>query len=255
MNGKLFIIEGPDGSGKTTLKNELVNYIKNVSGVNTIGLSIPFDQVFGYSMIRQLLTKKVPTDLLQSLILINTKEAMDSVIKPSIDKGINVVLDRWIHSSIVYNTMYRGTLMSSFASSIKSSNKILDINKIYSVYFGDNGKYLDKYQPAMTLFVSVPELVLKLVSKNRNSKELNDKFYMMKNCMISYIKYRNSLKNPNVLFKGFKILPDKSKIYSIVPQKNELNKNSNESNKEYLERIFRLNRESAFNKINKLYGK
>lgn len=255
MNGKLFVLEGPDGSGKTTLRNELVEHIKNVSGINTIDISIPFEQAFGYNMIRQLLTKKVPSDILQNLILLNIKETIESVIKPSIDRGINVVVDRWIHSTIVYNTMYKGTIMSSLASATKSNNKTIDINKIYAAYFGDNGNYLDKYQPSMTLFLSVPELVLKLVSYNRNSKEINDKFYMMKSCMINYINYRSALKNQNNLYKGFKIIPDKSKIYSIVPTKNELNKTNFESNREYLERIFESNRKSVINKINKFYGK
>lgn len=256
MNGKLFVLEGPDGCGKTSLKNHLVEHIKEVSGVNTIGLSLPCPHSFGYDMIRQLLKKQVPTDMLQNLIILNAKETIDSIIKPAIDKGMNVVMDRWVHSSIVYNTIYKGTLMSSIASTTKSNNKTIDINKFYQYYFGDKYNiYEDKYQPAITMFVSVPELILKLVSSIRESDEINDRFDMMKESLFSYIKYRAALKSSDNLYKGFKIIPDKSKIYSIVPIGEEGNRQKFESTKNYMQRIFESNKKNAISKIDKYYAK
>ena len=82
-NGKLFVLEGPDGSGKSTLCKKISNQLIR-EGFYSEVVALPNPDCFGYSKLRELLTKNTNTDILQTLMIVNMKETFDDIIKPRI---------------------------------------------------------------------------------------------------------------------------------------------------------------------------
>lgn len=166
-NGKLFVLEGPDGSGKTSLSKKISNQLIH-DGFYSEVVALPNKDCFGYSKIRELLTETINTDILQTLMIINMKETFDNVIKPKIERGINIILDRWLTSAIIYNIFNNGNL--AYSMSTQNDNKrYLYLDDISSKYCG-----LCLY-PDKVFYLSLPKSIIMKHANNRNSKELNDK--------------------------------------------------------------------------------
>lgn len=99
--GKFIVIEGIDGSGKSTQANLLNDFLtgKNIQTFNTRepgGTKIAED-------IREILKKYKITDaLIEFLLLSAARRDHVKMIKDKIDNGITVITDRFYFSSIVY---------------------------------------------------------------------------------------------------------------------------------------------------------
>lgn len=238
--GKLIVVEGTDGSGKTTSCKKFSDYINNhpeeFDGYKAMSLSLPYnDGSEIYKKIRELLTlERFPTDILQSLMIVNMRDTFNNIIIPKLEnEKIIIVLDRWLLSTLVYNMMSKGNIFDSavrYLCSTKSeanTSKLnldiadhetyLDINEFSSDYCG-----LDIFPDRV--FLLVPGLgILKKHCNMRMGKEVNDRF---ENVSISNEIYRmlfNSLmgkEEPDILLD--KRVVDKThnetyeKIYMIT---------------------------------------
>lgn len=108
--GRLVVLEGPDGVGKTTLADQLVDKLKR-TGVDAQGLSFPGLVVgtLGELVYRvhhdptQLgVTKAIHPAAVQMLHIAAHVDAIESTIRPALGAGRWVVLDRYWWSTWVY---------------------------------------------------------------------------------------------------------------------------------------------------------
>ena len=103
MRGKFIVFEGIDGSGKSTRAKIAFEYLKNL-GVNVVFLTEPAKGFLG-ERIREIVTSlENPVSLLAQVFLFSANRAhfYETVIKPKLEEGIWIVMDRsWI-STIAY---------------------------------------------------------------------------------------------------------------------------------------------------------
>lgn len=97
MKGKFIVIEGLDGSGKSTQ----IDFIKEVFH-NIITTSEPTDSPIGQTIRHYLFEKSTCSDDALSLLFAADREVHLEEIKNSLAKGINVVCDRYIYSNLAY---------------------------------------------------------------------------------------------------------------------------------------------------------
>lgn len=135
MNKSSFCIaiEGTDGSGKTTLANNIKEYInsnsKEFNGYHAFTISFPFHSSEMYHTIRESLLpgKNVPTDILQTLMILNMKDEFDNFLNDLLEGEKNVlILDRWLLSTITYNIKDNGTILDSALRFISKYKKETD---------------------------------------------------------------------------------------------------------------------------------
>jgi len=134
MNGKLYIFEGPDGTGKTTLSKTFSAYLSSIgqpcsyfsfpgSTSGTLGKHI-------YEIHHELsdlgITTINPTSL-QLLHVASHIDAIESEILPELRAGNSIVLDRFWWSTIVYGSVY--------GANSDSLNKLIEIEKMHWAEF------------------------------------------------------------------------------------------------------------------------
>lgn len=101
--GKFIVVEGIDGSGKSTLVNRLVDTMNEVLSIPTIGTSEPTSGPIG-KMIREYLRgeKELRDEYsLQPLYMADRLEHLAEIQK-ILDDGTSVVCDRFFMSSVAY---------------------------------------------------------------------------------------------------------------------------------------------------------
>ena len=133
-NGDLFVFEGPDGTGKTTLSKEFSVYLKSIgkkcgyfsfpgNNSGTLGKHI-------YEIHHELsevgITSINPTSL-QLLHVASHIDAIESEILPELRAGNSIVLDRFWWSTIVYGSVY--------GANSDSLNKLIEIEKTHWAEF------------------------------------------------------------------------------------------------------------------------
>ena len=110
-DGKLFVIEGPDGSGKTTMVSHLIARLHK-ENIPVEDIALPNPDCILYKEIREYLTKQdLDIDVLQSMMINNMRDCFENIIVPKIESGINIILDRWAVSTIIYNIVKNGNLI------------------------------------------------------------------------------------------------------------------------------------------------
>ena len=155
MSYKLFVFEGPDGSGKTHAVEEMkIRLIK--SGFNTHIIRLPSPEGILYSVIRSILKDKKYIDeifdsedlkrevfyymtkydydldefktkkesLLQTLMMINMKDVINDEALNKFGDGSIILLDRSFISNIVYGIKNGNPMFMEY----KSSNGKIDLN-------------------------------------------------------------------------------------------------------------------------------
>lgn len=126
-------IEGTDGSGKTTLANDISKYInlnsEEFNDYHAFTISFPFHGSEMYHTIRESLLpgKNVPTDILQTLMILNMKDEFDNFLNDLLEKEKSIIiLDRWLLSTIAYNIKDNGTILDSALRFISKYKKETD---------------------------------------------------------------------------------------------------------------------------------
>ncbi len=99
--GKLIVIEGIDGSGKTTQAQKITETL-NRKGIKSILTKEPTDEVTG-KLIRQILSGQTNLPQIAFQYLFSADRAVhQEQIENYLQKGITVVSDRYFWSSVVY---------------------------------------------------------------------------------------------------------------------------------------------------------
>lgn len=134
MNGKLYVFEGPDGTGKTTLSKDFSDYLNSIGKKNSY-FSFPGNSsgTLGkhiYEIHHELseagITAINPTSL-QMLHVASHIDAIESEILPELRAGNSIVLDRFWWSTIVYGSVY--------GANSESLNKLIEIEKTHWAEF------------------------------------------------------------------------------------------------------------------------
>ena len=206
--GKLFVIEGPDGSGKTTMCKNISKRLLFDSSIYSEVISLPNRFSFGYDKLREMLTKKVPTDILQSIMIANMKETFDNEIKPRLDAGVIVILDRWLVSTLIYNILNNGKLVTAMTKE-GDTISLRDISENYCK--------LTNY-PDKIFYLSTPKCLVLEHARKRNSNEINDQENNIKKIYNLYNDFYTAIK------RGGKF-PFESKAYYLT--ESELNEERN----------------------------
>ncbi len=97
--GKLIVLEGIDGAGKTTIAKTLVNELKR-KGFNALYTYEPFDKE-----LISILNKKgsVLGGIFEALIMAADRyNHIECLVKPALQAGTIVVMDRYYYSSLAY---------------------------------------------------------------------------------------------------------------------------------------------------------
>lgn len=104
MDGKFIVIEGPDGTGKTTQAKRLAVMLQS-AGFEVVQVREP-GGCPSAERIRALLVEGEPGDLLNwtEALLMNAArhELVERVIKPALAAGKWVISDRYYHSTLAY---------------------------------------------------------------------------------------------------------------------------------------------------------
>ncbi|MEI0478996.1 dTMP kinase [Brachyspira pulli] len=101
MDGKLIVLEGIDGSGKSTHGMNIANELNNI-GIKSIYTFEPTHAYYGSKLRESMLSKDLKPEEELSLFIADRKEHITHMIKPALNDGYVVVLDRYMYSSIAY---------------------------------------------------------------------------------------------------------------------------------------------------------
>ena len=101
MKGKLIVIEGIDGSGKSTIAKKLAETL-NENNIDTIYTFEPTNAYYGAKLRDTMLSKDMDLDRELKLFVDDRKDHIRLMIKPALEEGKTVVLDRYMYSSIAY---------------------------------------------------------------------------------------------------------------------------------------------------------
>ncbi|WDI78622.1 dTMP kinase [Candidatus Purcelliella pentastirinorum] len=183
MKGKFIVIEGLEGSGKTTA----IKYIINILKKNGI-LKLKKTREPGSTSLNENLRKLIKNSIKNEIINKNTEllilyaariQLLETIIKPNLKKGIWIIGDRHNMSSIAYQTGGR-----------KIDRKI---TKTLTNLF------LKNFKPDLTLYLDVtPEIGLNRI-KNRKNKDRIEKeslnfFHRTRKCYLKIIKKQKNIK-------------------------------------------------------------
>ena len=121
MKGKLIVIEGIDGSGKSTCAKKLSEKLNSMN-IKTIYTFEPTHSHYGAKLRDGMLSADLDAEEELSLFVKDRKEHIEYMIKPALEEGYFVILDRYFYSSIAYQG----------AKGI-DINRIIDIHKNFII--------------------------------------------------------------------------------------------------------------------------
>ena len=102
MPNLFIVLEGPDGSGTTTLSRLLSEKLKD-DGKEVVLTKEPTDGVHGKRLREDLGSEnRMPPEDFQQIFCDDRREHLDGVINPALNDGKIVVSDRYYHSTFVY---------------------------------------------------------------------------------------------------------------------------------------------------------
>ncbi len=108
MTGRFVVLEGGDGSGKSTQRDELVAFLVD-RGVEVVATREPGGTELGSALRELLLHGREIDDRAEALMMAADRaQHVAEVIAPAIQRGAWVVSDRHVASSLVYQGVVRG---------------------------------------------------------------------------------------------------------------------------------------------------
>ena len=204
MNGLFIVLEGPDGSGKSTMANMIGEYYKKA------GREIVFTREPGGTKIseniRDIILDNNNTEMAYTtealLYAASRAQHVAEFIKPHLEKGHVVISERYVYSSIVYQGIGRK----------------LGIEKVKEI----NDFAIDGLKPDLVLFFDInPEKALgRKLSSGDGDRLENEKLAFHKSVYDGYkeiLKHYDEIisinadKNVNELFNDIKNIIDNLK--------------------------------------------
>ncbi len=101
MKGKLIVIEGIDGSGKSTCAKNLAEILNSIN-IKTIYTFEPTHSHYGAKLREGMLSEYLDAEEELLLFVKDRKEHIEYMIKPALEEGYFIILDRYFYSSIAY---------------------------------------------------------------------------------------------------------------------------------------------------------
>ncbi|MCL1999778.1 MAG: dTMP kinase [Turicibacter sp.] len=158
--GKFIVIEGIDGSGKTTLINNIAEYFKRTE-TPFLTTKEPTESIIGRlatSVIRK--QESLCNDALALIFAADRAEHLEKEIKPAIDVGKIVFCDRYVYSNMAYQ-----------------GYKAYEYNKTFLL------------KPDLTVFLdTTPKECTKRIALNRMSMEIYDGIHNAERIRQSYFE-------------------------------------------------------------------
>ncbi|MBW9171699.1 dTMP kinase [Clostridium estertheticum] len=138
VRGRMIVLEGPDGSGKTTQIELLEKHLQK-SGYEVVRVREPGGTEIS-EKIREIILDndncKMSYMCEALLYAASRAQLVNEVIKPALEKGKIVICDRFVYSSMVYQGIGRGLGMER----IKSINEVA----------------IDGLKPDLTFMITIP---------------------------------------------------------------------------------------------------
>jgi len=156
MRPQLIVVEGPDGAGKGTLIEGLLSRLDQ-AGVPHVKLREPGGTQLGESLRAMLKGREVTIGSRAEALLFAAARAqlIEEQIRPRLDEGTWVILDRFVDSSIAYQGHARGLGVEAVAQM--------------------NEFALDGLRPDLTLMLTVPNEIAQQRRHVRDTSD-NDRF-------------------------------------------------------------------------------
>ena len=142
MRGKFIVLEGIDGSGKSTQAKKLSSWLETRTNMPTISTYEP-------NIFRELLLNHTLNELTEVLIfLADRSEHSSRIILPSLEAGKNVICERWNASTLAYQALpIVPNLISLCKFPIPDAEIYLDISPEEAfARIRKRGKFTDKYE-------------------------------------------------------------------------------------------------------------
>ncbi|MBP5293516.1 MAG: dTMP kinase [Clostridia bacterium] len=135
MKGKFIVIEGLDGSGKSSIAKDLTKLISEKTGASCLYEREPYDEDPAGKVIRASLAKELSIEP-ETMAFLNVASRIEHIhhLKPILDGGTSVVCDRYYLSNMAYNQ-----------TDALSMEAIYDLNRVC----------LDMLKPDLVLFLNV----------------------------------------------------------------------------------------------------
>lgn len=105
LQSKFIVLDGPDGCGKSTQTKMLADWIGRGGGLEVVSFRDPGTTVIGEAIRRILLdlvNKEMDARTELSLYMAARAQLWAEKIKPALEKGECVLLDRWLSSTCAY---------------------------------------------------------------------------------------------------------------------------------------------------------
>jgi len=163
--GKFIVFEGLDGSGSSTHSDLIVKRL-NAKGLKTILSKEPTNNLIG-GLIRGILTKEweISPNGLQLLFSADRAHHLERFIIPALNNGTNVILDRYMYSTIAYGT-----------ADGADKKWLLELNKYFLV-------------PDKVFFIKVsPQECIRRIGRDRGNFELFEETEKLRKVMNEYEK-------------------------------------------------------------------
>lgn len=155
QKGKFIVIEGCDGSGKTTVIEKLREEFKD--NPEYVFIKAPGSTALG-EVIRKILKNKKYSDICPKtwlyLFMSTMIELVEKEIKPNLEQGKTIICDRFAMSTWVYQNAMDKSLASLIETLVSDLTKHVKVDK--------------------TIYLDVDLDIIKSRTKLRSSKEDND---------------------------------------------------------------------------------
>ena len=154
MKAKFIVIEGIDGSGKSTQAARIAKWLEKFTGLETIQTFEPGGSETCTKLREFILSSKNYNSLSELLLfLADRSEHVEKVILPELARGHNVICERYNDSTLAYQS-------GGHNENLSRAKKLID-----SCNFPE---------PDIKIFLDIsPEIAFKRVQERKN---LNDKF-------------------------------------------------------------------------------
>ena len=156
QKGKFIVVEGLDGSGKTTLIENIVNSLDGLISIKSLIDTLPRGKC-----IRECIGNKeyYGNDLSIALLYLSETTRVKDKIVQYLENGINIIVDRWFYSTMAY-----------------TNNKYIDI-------IDNVSKYLPNIDMTIYVDVDLDTIVKRLSNKLGEDVFTNkDKLIKVGNC-------------------------------------------------------------------------
>lgn len=156
QKGKFIVVEGLDGSGKTTLIENIVNSLNGIVSIKSLIDILPRGKC-----IRECIGNKehYGNDLSIALLYLSETTRVKDIIEEYLKNGVDVIVDRWFYSTMAY-----------------TNNKYIDI-------IDNVSKYLPNIDMTIYVDVDIDTIVKRLSNKLGEDVFTNkDKLVNVGNC-------------------------------------------------------------------------